>query len=48
MGKGNSIANAIVIESKDYISGVLEEHNYIDQLYNDIDAEIQSNPSILI
>jgi hypothetical protein len=32
MKDGKSIENAILIETQDYISGVLEEHKYIDQL----------------
>lgn len=42
MDQGNSIANAIVIESNDYILGVLEEHNFIDKIWNEYDIEIQS------
>ena len=48
MDKGNSIANAIVIESKDYISGVLEEHDHIYQICNESDTEIQSIDQNLI
>ena len=48
MGKGNTTVNATVIESKDYISGVLEEHNYIDKICNEFDTEIQSIEQNLI
>ena len=42
MDKGNSLANAIVIESKNYISGVLREHKYIDQLCRELNIGIKS------
>jgi len=48
MGKENTISNAIVIESKDYIAGVLEEHNYIDKICNEFGTEIQSIEQNLI
>ena len=42
MREGDSIENAIVIDVQDYISGVLEEHKYIDKICNEFDSEIQS------
>ena len=40
--------NAIVTESKDYISGVLKEHKYIDKICNEFDTEVQSIDQKLI
>ena len=48
MGDGNSIENAILIETKDYIAGVLEEHNYIDQLCRKLNSGIKSIEQDLI
>ena len=42
MREGDLIENAIVIKNQDYISGVLEEHKYIDKICNEFDSEIQS------
>ncbi len=48
MREGDSIENAIVIDAQDYISGVLEEHKYIDQLCSSIKNEIESVEQELI
>ena len=48
MRDGDSIENAILIETKDYISGVLEEHNYIDQLCRNLNIGIKGIEQNLI
>ena len=48
MRDGKSIENAILIETQDYISGVLEEHNYIDGLCKNLNIEIISIEQNLI
>jgi hypothetical protein len=48
MGKGKSISNAIIIKTQDYISGMVEVHNRIDNIRNDLDAEIKSIDQNLI
>ena len=46
--KGNSLENAIVIEAQDTITGVSEEHDYIDKLCSTLDSEIKSVEQNLI
>ena len=42
MREGNSISNAIVIETQDYISGMVEVHNRIDQICSNIENKVES------
>ena len=46
--KGDSIDNAIVFDSLDTISGVTEEHRYIDQLCSTFDTGVKSIDQNLI
>ena len=48
MRDGDSIENAILIETKDYIAGVLEEHNYIDLIISNLNSDIKSVEQNLI
>ena len=48
MPKGNSIEDAIVINAHDTITGVTEEHNYIDQLCKELDTGVESIAQNLI
>jgi hypothetical protein len=48
MRDGKSIENAILIETQDYISGVLEEHKYIDQICGNLDFGIKAIEQDLI
>lgn len=45
---GDSIKNAIVIKAKDTIDGVIQEHDYIDQLCSQLDIGIKSMNQTLI
>lgn len=38
---GNLIKNAIAIDERDYIAGVLEEHDYIDPICSSIKGEVE-------
>lgn len=42
MKSGNSISNAIVIDAQDTITGVTEEHEYIDRLCRELQTGIQA------
>ena len=46
--KGNSLSNAIIIEAQDTITGVSEEHAYLDKLCSTLDNEIRSVEQNLI
>jgi len=46
--KGESIENAITIDSPNSILGVMEEHAYLDQLFSSLDNEIRSVEQNLI
>ena len=48
MREGNSIDNAIIIETQDYISGMVEVHNRIDQICRKINCNIISVEQSLI
>ena len=48
MGKGNSVKNAIVIDSLDTISGVTEEHRHLDLLCSTLDTGVESIAQNLI
>jgi hypothetical protein len=48
MDKGNSISNAIIIETQDYLSGVVEEHNHIDQICENLNISIKAIEQNLI
>jgi hypothetical protein len=48
MRDGDSIKNAILIETQDYISGVVEEHEYIDQLCIKLNSGIKAIEQNLI
>jgi hypothetical protein len=48
MGKGNSISNAIIIKTQDYLSGVMEEHNHIDQICENLNISIKAISQNLI
>ena len=42
MEKGNSIENAILIESQNYMTGVIEEHNHIDEICRTLNCGIKA------
>ena len=48
MGKGNSVKNAIVIDSIDTISGITEEHRHLDLLCSTLDTGVKSVEQNLI
>ena len=48
MQKGNSIKNAIIIDAPNTIDGVIQEHDYIDQLCSFINCDIESMDQTLI
>ena len=48
MGKGNSVKNAIVIDSLNTISWITEEHRHLDLLCSTLDTGIESIDQNLI
>ena len=48
MGKGNSVKNAIVIDSQDTITGITEEHRHLHLLCSTLDTGIESIAQNLI
>ena len=46
--KGNSLENAIVLDAQDALSGVAEEHNYIEKLCSTLDNAVKSVEQNLI
>lgn len=42
MQKGLTIDNPIIIDASDAISGVIIEHDYIDQVIDSLDGDIES------
>jgi hypothetical protein len=48
MTTGNSIENAIMIDVQDTISGITEEHRYLDLICSTFDIGIESTGQSLI